>query len=64
MRIVFAAGAVASCGQRGVRCAAVATKRGDVLLLAEGISKSHDGEKQLFAELTVSVVRCVRVQLA
>jgi hypothetical protein len=31
-------------------------KRGDVLLVAEGISKTHDGEKILFNNLTVSVL--------
>jgi ATP-binding cassette subfamily F protein uup len=32
------------------------SRTGDVLLLAETISKSHDGEKTLFSGLTFSVV--------
>ncbi|GLC41037.1 hypothetical protein PLESTB_000950000 [Pleodorina starrii] len=35
---------------------AVATKRGEVLLIADTLGKSHDGEKQLFQGLTFSVV--------
>ncbi|KXZ40871.1 hypothetical protein GPECTOR_1680g803 [Gonium pectorale] len=38
-------------------CRAVATaKRGEVLLIADTLGKSHDGEKQLFQGLTFSVV--------
>lgn len=36
--------------------AAVGSKKGDVLLVAEGIGKSYDGEKELFSGLTFSVV--------
>ncbi len=32
------------------------SRKGDVLLLAETISKSHDGDKILFSGLTFSVV--------
>ncbi len=32
------------------------SKRGDVLLIADGIGKSHTGDKQLFSNLTFSVV--------
>lgn len=31
-------------------------RKGDVLLVAEGISKTHDGEKILFNNLTVSIL--------
>jgi hypothetical protein len=31
-------------------------RKGDVLLVAEGISKTHDGDKQLFSNLTFSVL--------
>ncbi|GIL85565.1 hypothetical protein Vretifemale_14058 [Volvox reticuliferus] len=37
-------------------CSAIATKRGEVLLIADTLGKSHDGEKQLFQGLTFSVV--------
>ncbi|EFJ52913.1 hypothetical protein VOLCADRAFT_86383 [Volvox carteri f. nagariensis] len=43
-------------GSAEAQCTAVATKRGEVLLIADTLGKSHDGEKQLFQGLTFSVV--------
>ncbi|GFR43243.1 hypothetical protein Agub_g4303 [Astrephomene gubernaculifera] len=42
--------------RNGVQCGAGATKRGEVLLIADLLGKSYDGEKQLFQGLTFSVV--------
>lgn len=38
------------------RCSATTTKRGEVLIIGDGVGKSHDGEKILFEGLTFSVV--------
>jgi hypothetical protein len=35
------------------RCRA---RRGDVLVIADDLSKTHDGDKQLFTSLTFSIV--------
>ena len=40
----------------GIAARAMPSRKGDVLLLAETISKSHDGDKILFSGLTFSVV--------
>ncbi|KAL6746405.1 P-loop containing nucleoside triphosphate hydrolase protein [Haematococcus lacustris] len=41
---------------RCVRLRAQPSKRGDVLLIADDLGKTYDGEKQLFSSLTFSVV--------
>ncbi|CAG9460031.1 unnamed protein product [Pedinophyceae sp. YPF-701] len=40
---------------------AAPTKRGEVMLVAESLGKTHDGEKQLFRDLTFSIHKSDRV---